>query len=86
MAIYHFQMKTMSRSAGKSATAAAAYRAGQKIEDERTGQTFDYSRKTGVLLAEVILPDGSRAEREQLWQGASKRCAGLNLIQVPLHC
>lgn len=70
MAIYHFQMKTLSRSAGRSATAAAAYRAGQKIEDERTGQTFDYSRKTGVLMAEVITPDGRPLDREQLWNAA----------------
>ncbi len=77
MAIYHFQMKTLSRSAGRSATAAAAYRAGQKIEDERTGQTFDYSRKAGVLMAEVITPDGQPLDREQLWnaaENAEKRC------------
>lgn len=77
MAIYHFQMKTLSRSSGRSATAAAAYRAGQKIEDERTGQTYDYSRRSGVLLAEVILPDGGQVEREQLWnvaEAAEKRC------------
>ena len=77
MAIYHFQMKTLSRSAGRSATAAAAYRSGQKIEDERTGQTFDYSRRTGVLMAEVILPNGGQVEREQLWnaaESAEKRC------------
>lgn len=77
MAIYHFQMKTLSRSAGRSATAAAAYRSGQKIEDERTGQTFDYSRRTGVLLAEVITPDGRPLDRAQLWNAAEtaeKRC------------
>ncbi len=77
MAIYHFQMKTLSRSAGRSATAAAAYRSGQRIEDERTGQTFDYSRRTGVLLAEVITPDGRPLDRAQLWnaaESAEKRC------------
>lgn len=77
MAIYHFQMKTLSRSAGRSATAAAAYRAGQKIEDERTGQTFDYFGRSGVLLAEVITPDGRPLDRAQLWnaaESAEKRC------------
>lgn len=77
LAIYHFQMKTLSRSEGRSATAAAAYRAGQKIEDERTGQTFDYSNRSGVLLAEVMTPDGHPMERAQLWnvaEAAEKRC------------
>jgi hypothetical protein len=77
LAIYHFQMKTLSRSSGRSATAAAAYRAGQKIEDERTGQTYDYSKRSGVLLAEVILPDGGQVDRSQLWnvaEAAEKRC------------
>ncbi len=77
MAIYHFQMKTLSRSEGRSATAAAAYRAGQKIEDERTGQTYDYSRRSGVLMAEVITPGGQPVDRAQLWnvaEAAEKRC------------
>ena len=77
MAIYHFQMKTLSRSEGRSATAAAAYRSGQKIEDARTGKSFDYSKRSGVLLAEVITPDGGTLDREQLWnavESAEKRC------------
>ncbi len=77
MAIYHFQMKTLRRSEGRSATAAAAYRAGQRIEDARTGQTFDYSKRTGVLMAEVITPGGQPVDRGQLWnvaEAAEKRC------------
>ena len=45
MAIYHLSVKTISRSAGRSATAAAAYRAGVEITDERTGEIHDYTRK-----------------------------------------
>ncbi|RYF42400.1 MAG: conjugal transfer protein TraA, partial [Cytophagaceae bacterium] len=37
MAIFHLSVKTISRSAGRTATAAAAYRAGVEITDERTG-------------------------------------------------
>jgi hypothetical protein len=77
MAIYHFQMKTVSRSQGRSATAAAAYRSGERIEDERTGLVHDYSKRSGVLMAEVVLPDGGTVEREALWnaaEGAEKRC------------
>lgn len=67
MAIYHYQMKTISRSQGRSATAAAAYRSGEKIYDHTTDLTHDYSRKGGVLLAEVLTPDGQGLERGYLW-------------------
>jgi len=67
MAIYHYQMKTISRGQGRSATAAAAYRAAEKIYDHRTDLTHDYSRKAGVLMAEVITPDGQDLERGHLW-------------------
>ena len=46
MAIYHFSAQVISRSVGRSATAAAAYRAGEKIVDKRTGEIYDYTRKT----------------------------------------
>lgn len=49
MAIYYLSVKLITRSTGRSATAAAAYRAGEKIHDNRTGQTFDYTRKKSVL-------------------------------------
>jgi MobA/MobL family len=77
VAIYHWQMKTMSRSQGRSATAAAAYRSGQAITDERTGQVFDYSKRSGVMFAEVVMPDGGTSDREALWNAAEtteKRC------------
>ena len=54
MAIYHLSVKAISRSAGRSATAAAAYRAATRIEDERTGLVHDYSRKAGVLHREIV--------------------------------
>jgi hypothetical protein len=47
MAIYHLSVKPISRKGGRSATAAAAYRAGEKIHDLTTDQTFDYTRKRG---------------------------------------
>ena len=59
MAIYHLSVKTISRSAGRSATAAAAYRAGVEITDERTGEIHDYTRKGGVESAALILPDNA---------------------------
>lgn len=67
MAIYHFSMQPISRSAGRSATAAAAYRAACKMIDERTGEIHDYTRKGGVLSAQLILPGGGTADRAAFW-------------------
>ena len=47
MAIYHLSAKPISRATGRSATGAAAYRAGETITDERTGLVLDYGKKIG---------------------------------------
>ena len=71
MAIYHLSVSVVSRSTGRSAVAAAAYRAGARLRDERTGQLHDYTRRSGVLAAEVIAPPGCvTLDRERLWQAA----------------
>jgi hypothetical protein len=67
MAIYHYSLKTISRSTGRSSVAAAAYRSGERLVDERTGNIYDYTRRDGVLHAEVFLPDGQTVGREELW-------------------
>ncbi|MNK31857.1 Mobilization protein A [compost metagenome] len=70
MAIYHFSAKIISRSTGRSAVAAAAYRSASRLFDERTEQSFDYSRKSGVLHSEILLPDGAPerwSDRQALW-------------------
>jgi len=75
VAIFHLSVKTISRSAGRSATAAAAYRAGVKITDERTGEIHDYTRKGGVESAELVLPAGApewAADRAALWNAAEQ--------------
>ncbi|CQR42212.1 Mobilization protein MobL [Thiomonas sp. CB3] len=75
MAIYHLSVKTISRSAGRSATAAAAYRAGVDITDARTGELHDYRRKGGVESAELVLPVGApawAADRAALWNAAEQ--------------
>ena len=73
MAIYHLSVKTVSRSAGRSATAAAAYRAGASITDQRTGEIHDYTRKGGVQSATLVVPADAAAwanDREALWNAA----------------
>lgn len=70
MAIFHASTKPISRSAGRSAVAAIAYRTACRLVDERTGQVHDYTRKRGVVSTEILLPDGSSAERNALWNAA----------------
>ena len=67
MAIYHHNMKAIQRSAGRTATAAAAYRAACRVVDDRTGEIHDYTRKGGVQSARLILPGGGTADRAGFW-------------------
>lgn len=70
MAIYHLSAKTISRSAGRSSTAASAYRAGCEIADNRTGEIFDYSKKKGVEYSQIMLPSTAPErlkDRSILW-------------------
>ena len=73
MAIFHLSVKTIGRAQGRSATAAAAYRAATRIADERTGLMHDYSRKGGVVHREIIAPEDAPSwarDRAQLWNAA----------------
>ena len=68
MAIYHLTMKPISRSAGRSAVASAAYRSGEKLEDPRQGLTFDYGRKERIIESDIVVPTGSpQINRQELW-------------------
>ena len=76
MAIYHCSMKPISRSSGRSAVAAAAYRSAQSLVNERDGQTHDFTRRDGVEHCEIVLPAGVDAawalDRSQLWNAAER--------------
>lgn len=79
MAIYHLSVKAISRSAGRSATAAAAYRSGARIEDRGSGLIHDYRRRSGVAGSFVVAPATAEwaADRAELWNAAElaeKRC------------
>ena len=76
IAIYHFSVKIVSRSAGASCVAKAAYIAGEKIRNERDGVTHDYRRKYEVVHKEILLPAGAPErfrERSVLWNAAEKK-------------
>lgn len=73
MSWFHVSVKKVQRSTGRSATAAAAYRASARIRDERTGEVHDYRRKGGVEHAEIIAPSHTPEwmhERAALWNAA----------------
>ena len=70
MAIYHCSIKIISRAGGRSAISAAAYRSGERLYNEETGLTHDFTHKGGVIMNEIILPENAPAEykdRELLW-------------------
>src|SRR5579862_9770502 len=56
MAVFHLDIRPIKRSAGDKATAAAAYRAGERIKDERTGDLYDHSRRKDVRHTEIFCP------------------------------
>jgi Ti-type conjugative transfer relaxase TraA len=70
MAIYHLTAKVISRARGQSIAAAAAYRSGSVLRDERYGLTHNYSRERRVLHSEIMSPPGTppwAQHREILW-------------------
>ena len=70
MAIYHLRASMISRSHGRSATAAIAYRVAERIEDRRTGLVFDYTKRGGVDHTEILAPDHAPdwvRDRSELW-------------------
>src|SRR6185437_6214601 len=81
MAIFYLDIKTVARGTGRTATAAAAYRAGERIRDERTGALYNHSKRNDVLHKEIFLPsklDRPDAgmewarDRSVLWNTAEK--------------
>ncbi|WP_254892144.1 MobA/MobL family protein, partial [Salmonella enterica] len=71
MAIFHLDFKIVKRSEGRSSVAKAAYHARTRITDERTGDTYDYSRRTDlyghVILAPVNAPQYIVKNSTALW-------------------
>ena len=75
MAIYHFTVKPISRSKGRSATASAAYRFGVKIFCQRSGDVHDYTRRSGVESIEMTLPRNAPEwanNRSELWNSVEQ--------------
>src|SRR3546814_14668117 len=74
MAIYHFSAKVIGRSSGSSAVASAAYRAAERLHDDRPGRDHDFSHKAGVVHSENMLPARAPArlhDRPTLWHAGA---------------
>jgi ATP-dependent exoDNAse (exonuclease V) alpha subunit len=99
MAVYFLNLKTFGRSGGSSAPSAAAYRAGERIRDERTGRTYDHTDRQDVMHKEIVLPtrfadadlDWAR-DRADLWNAAEQaesrknaRVAREYLVALPVE-
>ncbi|HCQ7757906.1 MobQ family relaxase [Citrobacter sp. 50677481] len=59
MAIFHMSAQTITRSKGHSSVAAAAYRHGEKLTDEHTGEIHDYSKKKGISDSVILIPESA---------------------------
>ena len=75
MAIYHLEAKVVSRGAGRSAVAAAAYLSCSRMLNEYDGVQHDYTRKQGLVWQQIFLPVAAPAEwqdRETLWNAVEE--------------
>ena len=75
MALYHFHVGQIKRSAGRSAVECAAYRAGEKLYSEYYGLISDYTHKGGVVHTEIMLPPHAPreyADRQTLWNAVEE--------------
>ena len=75
MTMVHIATKAISRKAGQSAVACAAYRAGDVLDDAKYGKVHDYSKKDGVMSSDIVMPASLKGldvkiDREILWNTA----------------
>ena len=76
MAFLFMQAKIVKASSGRSAVAAAAYQAAQKLQDDSLGMTFQYRNKEEVVFSEILLPTNAPAayaDRETLWNAVQEK-------------
>jgi MobA/MobL family len=89
-------IKVFSRAKGGRATRAAAYRAGERIRDERTGEVHNWLGREDVAHKEIVLPQefegcaevGWARDRATLWNAAEfagKACNARVAREVLVH-
>ncbi len=75
MAIYHLSIKPISRASGRSSVASVAYRAAERLTNERDGLTHDFTRRSGVEHAEIVLPGDEVSEKGEVVRGSGPEWA-----------
>jgi len=78
MAIFRLQIESITRDGTKSSVGAAAYRAGEKIRDERTNEVHNHARRKDVTHSEIVLP-GHLADQNMEW--ARNRASLWNAVE-----
>ena len=73
MALFHLSVTQTKRSAGQSAIASAAYRAGERLYSEYYGEYSDYTRKGGVICSDILLPSHAPPDPMER-RGKSRAC------------
>ena len=87
MALFHLSVTQTKRSAGQSAIASAAYRAGERLYSEYYGEYSDYTRKGGVICSDILLPSHAPpeyADRQTLWNAVEKAERGKNAFSMKI--
>ena len=75
MALFHFHVTQVKRSAGQSVVTSAAYRAGEKLYSEYYGEVSDYTHKGGVACTDILLPPqapNQYQDRATLWNAVER--------------
>jgi len=77
VAIFYMGISSVTRGTGRRATAAAAYRSGERIRDERSGKLYNHMQRRDVLHTEIFLPSHLERQsvtwardRQSLWNAA----------------
>lgn len=76
MSIYHLHIQNISRGKGRSAVAAMAYRAGVNLWSAQERQSFDYTKKEGVVESRIVIPENApdwAKDRQSLWNNVEMR-------------
>ena len=67
MATYFLRVSKLSRGRGARVTRAAAYRAGERIHDERSSDVYTFSSRQDIAYKEVVLPSDLEDNPEMAW-------------------
>jgi hypothetical protein len=84
VAIYMSRIKTFPRAKGARVTRAAAYRAGERIRDERSGRVYSHLDRRDVAYKEVVLPSQFAGNAEIVW--ARDRSRLWNAVERTERC